>query len=69
MPHDVNGNELEVGDAVWVRCRVTAIQTGDEYCNCTLETVEPMYPGTHHTVLSLNARQVLKPLPGVAFIE
>lgn len=57
MPHDVNGTRIEVGDEVIVRCKVTQISPGEDYCNATLETVEPMKPsGTPYTI-TLNAGQ------------
>lgn len=37
--HDKNGNELKVGDTVMVPMTITSISPGEEYCNCTLETV------------------------------
>jgi hypothetical protein len=58
MPHDRTGQPIEVGGEVTVSFRVQAVQSGDEYCNVTLESVERMYPGEHKTVLNVNARQV-----------
>jgi hypothetical protein len=64
MPHDINGNLLKEGDQVSCLFVVKSITTGEEYCNVTLETVEPMYPGTHKTTLTANAKQVaLIPAP------
>lgn len=61
MPHDKNGTLLQEGDEVLVRATVRSlISTGDDYCNVTLDTVEPMYPGTEKTGISLNAKQVEK---------
>lgn len=60
MPHDINGYGLNAGDEVLVRCKVVTLHTADEYCNVTLETVEPMYPGQSKTGITLNARQVVK---------
>lgn len=57
MPHDVNGNKLEVGDEVIVRCKVKQVTTGEDYCNVTLETVEPMKPSGTPYSISLNAGQ------------
>ena len=45
MPHDIHGKELRVDDLVAVRCRVKEIYLGEEFCNVTLETVEPMFRG------------------------
>jgi len=58
MPHDMNGNVLKAGDAVVVPCTVKEIQTGEEYCNVTLETNFVLYPGDARTSIVLNARQV-----------
>lgn len=60
MPHGKNGKELKEGDEVIVRMKITSIQTGNEYCNCTAETVEPMYPGKDKTSINLNTKQVEK---------
>jgi hypothetical protein len=60
MPHDINGDELHVGDLVTVRCRVKRIELTEEYCNVSLETTEQMYPGTHYSALTLNSKQVVK---------
>ena len=60
MPHDKNGQLLEVGDLVTVRARVSSVQAGDEYCNVSLETVEPMHPTANTSALTLNTRQVEK---------
>jgi hypothetical protein len=60
MPHDKNGNILQPGDRVIVRAVVNRVDAGDEYCNVTLETEEPMYPGDHRSALTLNTRQVEK---------
>lgn len=60
MPHDKNGHLLEVGDKVLVECEVKQVTTGEEYCNVTLETREPMYPGHHKSGITLNAKQVVK---------
>lgn len=59
MPHDRNGRELKAGDRVLVPCVVREVYSGEEFCNVTLDTVEPMFPGEHRTALTLNARQVL----------
>lgn len=60
MPHDRKGQKLEVGDRVMIEAVVTAVWEGEEYCNVTLETIEPMYPGENKTGITLNARQVEK---------
>lgn len=59
MPHDKNGNLLQNGDRVLVPCTVNQVHTGEEYCNVTLLTDEPMYPGDSKTTITLNAKQVI----------
>lgn len=60
MPHDKNGRELQVGDEVTVRARVTQIHAGEDYCNVNLETVEPMTPGDQKSAMTLNTKQCEK---------
>ena len=60
MPHDRDGKELKVGDAVMVPARVTGIQQTEEYCNVTLETSQGMPPSNARSTLNLNAKQVVK---------
>lgn len=59
MPHDKNGNLLQVGDAVLIEATVTMVSTGEEYCNVTVSTVEKMFPGDYVTTITLNAKQVV----------
>lgn len=66
VPHDKNGKVIQAGDIVNVPCRVTTVHTGEEYCNVSLETVEPMYPGDNKSTLTLNAKQVELIAPAVA---
>lgn len=60
MPHDANGKLLKVGDTVNVRCQVQDIFQTEEYCNLTLKTNLPMFPGTDLTTIVLNAKQVFR---------
>lgn len=60
MPHDKSGTMLAINDVVNVPCVVKSITTGEEYCNISVETVEPMYPGTSKNFITLNAKQVVK---------
>lgn len=60
MPHDLDGHLLSVSDIVIVRCKITHIQQGEEYCNITLETNIAMYPSDNKTTFNLNAKQVEK---------
>jgi hypothetical protein len=59
MPHDAHGRRLQIGDRVLVPCTVQQLTDDAEYCNAVLITEAPVYPGTHHPLLSLNTRQVL----------
>ena len=70
MPHDKNGQLLAVGDKVTIEAVVTSVQTGEEYCNVGVETIEPMFPGEHKTGITLNAKQVIKAVVAaiVAFV-
>jgi hypothetical protein len=60
MPHDRDGKLLEIGDMVNIPATVTAIQTGAEYCNISVQPVEPMYPSDRHDTITLNTKQVVK---------
>lgn len=60
MPHDRDGQLLNVGDRVLVPCTIKEIQQTEEYCNVTLETAQPMPPTNRRSCLVLNARQVVK---------
>jgi len=61
MPHDRNGNVLNVGDSVMVPCRVRAIHLTADYCNIDLETVEGVPPTMSTSTLTLNSKQTVKP--------
>lgn len=59
MPHDKNGRELKEGDIVNMQFKVREVSQLENYCNCSLESVLPLYPGNGSTVLSgVNTRQV-----------
>ncbi len=58
--HDRKGNPLSVGDHVVIEATVRDLQAHDEYCNITVETVEPMYPGENKSAITLNAKQVTR---------
>ena len=59
MPHDMQGNELKVGDIVSIPCKVKAIHLTEEYCNVDLETCAVMPPSDHRLNVTLNSRQVV----------
>lgn len=60
MPHDLSGKLIKVGDRVLVPCIVRDIYSTEDFCNLSLETVHPMFPGTTLSGLTLNAKQVLQ---------
>lgn len=60
MPHDRDGNVLEPGDFVVVRCVVNSITTGEEFCNLTLESIEGRKPDGYKETLCINANVVEK---------
>lgn len=60
MPHDKRGPELTAEMIVAVPCVVKEVQQGEDYCNVTLATLYPMYPGDQKTGMVLNTRQVLR---------
>ena len=60
MPHDRDGTLLKVGNTVMVPARVKELNDTEEYCNVTLETLQPMHPGNSRSTLVLNAKQVVK---------
>jgi hypothetical protein len=64
MPHDKNGNSLEVGDHIIIEGIISQVFTGEEYCNINVETLEPMFPGTNKSLLTLNAKQVKRVVNG-----
>lgn len=66
MPHDKNGHVLQAGDRVNIPCIVDAVQAGEDYCNVTLRTVDPMPPYSVPNTITLNTRQVEKVMPLVS---
>ena len=60
MPHDKNGNKLHVGDEVTISAVVTNVNEGEDYCNVSVETTELMFPGNQKSMITLNAKQVVK---------
>lgn len=59
MPHDKNGQAVKEGDRVAIFGTVKRVEVGEEYCNVTVETEEPMYPSDAPSSVTLNARQVV----------
>ena len=59
MPHDANGQLVEVGEEVIVRFKVKEVLTSENYCNVRLESVLGMPPDSHKTTISaINTKQV-----------
>lgn len=55
MPHDVNGALLEAGDVVILRARVLRVESDEDYCNVTVESVHGRRPdGMKETLSSIN---------------
>lgn len=63
MPHDKNGQLLQVGSKIIIEAEVESITEGEEFCNVTVRTTEPMYPGDAKSAISLNAKQVILATP------
>ena len=58
------GIEVRVGDKVYVPCIVKQVIRQDaEYCNCSVETTEPMSPYSSKVSISLNTRQTISVMP------
>lgn len=72
MPHTKDGMEVVQGNTYNLPVRVTSVQSAPEYCNCNIETVEPMFPTNQPTLIVVNTKQLLaiqvthQPPPGVA---
>lgn len=60
MPHDKFNRILNIGDEVVIKAKVSVVCSGDEYCNVTVITQEPMPPYKDGTAIVLNTRQVEK---------
>lgn len=60
MPHDKNGNLVEVGNTVMIPCKVKSITMDEQFCNLTVETIDPMPPYNDKQTITLNTKQVVK---------
>jgi hypothetical protein len=58
MAHDVNGTLLQEGDEVVIRAKVKSIQATGDYCNVSVDCVEPMPPSNNVSSFCLNTKQV-----------
>ncbi len=61
MPHDVNGQPLNVGDKVNIPCVVKSISSGHEGdCNLSVESEYERKPNKTKETFTLNAATVVK---------
>lgn len=61
MPHDKNGELLQVGDRVTLELEIQEIAMTEDYCNMKVKTVEPFYPDTNRFDSQwVNAKQLVK---------
>ena len=58
MPHDINGSELNVGDIVTVRCKVTAVHQQENACNVDLTALDGPH-GEYKPSFVANSRSVV----------
>jgi hypothetical protein len=58
--HDKNGVLLHEGDIVTLKATVVTLHGNPEFCNVTIETVEPMYPSDRKDKYTVNTRQIEK---------
>lgn len=67
MPHDANGELLQVGDQVYIPCHIKSVRPG-EYCTTDVEFDIPMPPyTTKSTYSALNAIQVVKDPTNISY--
>lgn len=59
VPHDHQGEPLNIGDIVVVPCVITGIDKHPEFINVALETRWPMLPGDNKTPILVNTTQVI----------
>lgn len=69
MPHDKRNNLIVVGDILYIPVEVIRLQTGDEFCNAEVKTVEKMYPGEHYSNLVINTKQTVKAEEFAEFLD
>lgn len=59
--HDKNGKPLAVGDLVLIVAQVKELQSGEDYCNVTLETMEGRRPdGAKETIHAINTAVLVR---------
>lgn len=66
MLHDKMGVPLQVGDIVYLPCKVLRLEDPQALCNVTLEPIEPCVPGEAKQPISCNVRQLIKSVDGRA---
>ena len=53
--HDRNGTELKQGDLVILEAEVTALNSGEDFCNVTVKSVDGRRPdGLKETISAIN---------------
>lgn len=60
MPHDYNGELIQVGDIVYLVGKVSQITTGEEFCNIMVDSTLPAKPAGAMASFWFNANQVTK---------
>jgi hypothetical protein len=61
MPHDANGEVVNVSDIVYIPCKVKAVHQSEEFCNLDLEFMYVMPGRSDRDIYSaINTRQVVK---------
>jgi hypothetical protein len=64
MPHDKSTQLLAVGDHVTMEFVIKSITSNEDYCNCSLESVIPIHPGSvppnNTTISAVNMKQLVK---------
>lgn len=60
MPHDLNGEEIKIGDRILIPCIVKSIQAAVDFCNLTVETEHKMPGNDSISTYTLNTKMVVK---------
>lgn len=58
MPHTKDGREVRQGESYNLPVRIIEVQSGENHCNCTCETVEPLFPTNQPNQLVVNTKQL-----------
>ncbi len=60
MPHDINGDLVEIGDKITITFEVTNVNQALTACNVTLQAIDLNNTGEYKPQVSCNARLVQK---------